>query len=316
MPCLPQVGVGGDVSMPPAGSSPLWGTGIGHKALPSPPPAASTPPNPVWGPGSPSPALVPGQILPAAQPGCWGMIWGTGTSAGGPAVPAALGELGLAPASHLPPCNLLGELSWLLTCQGASPVPSWGCWLCPGQAHPLGCQTGRDTWRHLETRSEISVHPQCCSQTQGCALCLLPRPCSPCPAPHACSTFPLPVPCCLCLLFLSCSPFPSPRSPLPMPLSPFPSPHSPLPVPLSLFPLPIPCSPLPAPHSPLPMPPIPCRPCSAALAGGHRSCGAGPAGLVGTVVRSVCAQVGDKGCAMSVPWAGALRGSLGPGQVV
>lgn len=84
------------------------GSATGH--CHQPPPAACTSPTPLWGPGPlvplchVSPALVPGQILPTAQPGCWGMIWGTGTSAGGPAVPAAPGGAGT--STCLPPAPL------------------------------------------------------------------------------------------------------------------------------------------------------------------------------------------------------------------
>lgn len=190
-----------------------------------------------------------------------GMIWGTGTSAGGPAMPAAPGGVGgwhlppTCPGTDPAPCSLSGQLCWLPTCQMASPVPGWGCWLCPGQGHPSGCQRGRDT----EAPGDMlraSVHPWCCSPGPvGCALCLFL-----CPAPL--SLFPIP-----------CSPFPAPHSLLSFPCSPFPAPHACttflLPVLCSLCLLPVPCSPFPAPHA---------SPSPAALPGAHRSHGQGQQG--------------------------------------
>lgn len=135
-------------------------------------------------------------------------------------MPAAPGGAG---SWHLPPtcpgvgstlCSLSGQLCWLPTCQVASPVPSWGCWLCPGQGHPLGCQRGRDTWRHLETQS-------ICAPS---VLLARPRGVCPVPAPRV-------------LLPMSCSPFPAPHSLLPML-----APHSPCSAPCA-------CSPFPAPHA-------------------------------------------------------------------
>lgn len=139
----------------PKAPHPSRGQGLVTSHCHQPPPIASTSPTPLGGPGPfvPLPHMAPA-LLPSAQPGCsGGRIWGTGTSAGGPAMPAAPGGAG---GWHLPPthpgagstlCSLSGQLCWLPTCQ----VPGWGGWLCPGQGHPLGCQRGRDTWRHPET---------------------------------------------------------------------------------------------------------------------------------------------------------------------
>lgn len=182
-----------------------------------------------------------------------------------PAAPGGAGSWQLPPTrpgvgSTL--CSLSGQLCWLPTCQVASPVPGWGCWLCPGQGHPLGCQRGRDTWRHLETHSEHLCTLSAARQTQGGVPCA----CSPCPAPPA-------------LLPMSCSPFPAPHSLLPML-----APHSPCSAPCA-------CSPCPAPHALLPIPCSPCHPlpcCPGWDTHGSR----GAAGLVGTTVSSVCAEGG------------------------
>lgn len=216
--CLPWAWGGGDVSMPPAGSSPLQGIEISHKPLPSASPCCLHFPNPSLGsratcpPAPLSPALVPGPN-PAHCP-AW-LLGALVPVLGGKQCQQPLGKLGLAPASHLSwgcfsPCNFPGGLCWLPTCQVASPVPGWGCWLCPGLAHPLGCQRGRDTWRHLETRSEHLCTPR------G-VLCA----CSPCPAPHSYS---------LCSASCYCSRCPMPHSPCSTPLSPcllsMPPPHA------------------------------------------------------------------------------------------
>lgn len=146
---------GGVCHCHPKAPHPSRGQGLVTSHCHQPPPIASTSPTPLGGPGPfvPLPHMAPA-LLPSAQPGCsGGRIWGTGTSAGGPAMPAAPGGAG---GWHLPPthpgagstpCSLSGQLCWLPTCQ----VPGWGGWLCPGQGHPLGCQRGRDTWRHPET---------------------------------------------------------------------------------------------------------------------------------------------------------------------
>lgn len=256
-----------------------------------PPPIASPPPTPLGGPGPlvPLPHGAPA-LLPPAQPGCsGGRIWGTGTNAGGPAMPAAPGGAG---SWHLPPtrpgvgstpCSLSGQLCWLPTCQVASPVPGWGCWLCPGQGHPLGCQRGRDTWRHLETHSEHLCTFSAARQAQWGVPCA----CSPCPAPRVL----LPIPCFPCLHHI---------------------PHALLPVPAPHALLPIPCAPC---H------PLPCCPgWDTRELWGSGACGDDGQLCVCRGWRAVEALRGEKGCGCpchvcAIGW-GSAGAAWGPGQAV
>lgn len=115
--CLGLGGRGGEgVSMPPAGSPPLQGTGISQKPLQSASPYSLHFSNPSLGPRATFPPAPHGPCSRAWAESCplpslaaRGMIGGTGTSAGGPAVPAAPGAAG---GWHLPP-----------TCPGAGSSP-------------------------------------------------------------------------------------------------------------------------------------------------------------------------------------------------
>ncbi|XP_038018425.1 uncharacterized protein LOC119711862 [Motacilla alba alba] len=325
--------------MPPAGSSALQGKGISHKSLPSASPYCLHFPSPslgsratcphaphvpcscAWAKSCPLPSLAArdglGRWYQCRGPSNASSPWGTGAGTCLPPVPG----LPQPPVTSQESCAGSPCAKWHRLC----PAGAAGSALArdiPWDAREGGTRGG--TWRHTQ---KYLCPLSAAHQTQGCALCLLPIPCSPFPAPHH-------------LLSIPCSPFPAPHSLLPIPCSSFSVPHASttflLPMLCCLCLLLIPCSPCPLPmptphaHSPLPMPTphfhSPCHPCSAALAEGHRSRGAGPAGLVGTMVRSVCAQGAlwkpcgvtktVAGCAMPVPWAGALRCSLGPGQVV
>lgn len=265
LPCLPALGLGRVCQCHLQAPHPSRGRALATSHCHQPPSTASSSPIPLWGPGPlvplphVSPALVPG-LSPAHCPAWLFRGW---SGALVPVLgaqqcqqPLGLAVLGLAQPSVTPQDSCAG-----------SPHAKWHplCWLgllaLPWPRASLGMPEREG---HMEPPGDTLRAPHCCSPGPGVcpvpaphSLCLLPMPCSPCPVPVPHSLLPIP-----------CSPCPAPHSLFPIPCSPCPAPHSLLPVPV--------------PHVLLPMPPLP-----PALAGGHRSCGAGAAGLVGTMVRSL-----------------------------
>lgn len=200
--------------MPSTGSSPLQGTGISHKPLssaflyclpfPNPslgprvtcPPAPRVPCSCAWAESCPLPSL-------AAR----GMIWATGTSAEGPAMPAAPGGGG---GWHLPPtCARAGSALCNLSdsCAG-SPHASWHHLCLAGAA---GSALARDIPWHAR---EGGTHGGTWRRTQSiCAPSVLltrarggPCACSPCPALHSLLPLLAPHSCSLCSAPCACSP--------------------------------------------------------------------------------------------------------------
>lgn len=193
-------------------------TGISHKPLPSACPYCLHFPIPSLGPRVTCPPAphVPcscawAESYPLPSLAARGMIWATGTSAGGPAMPVAPGGAGgwhllpTCPGAGSAPCNLSDS------CAG-SPHATWHH-LClagaagsalardiPWDAREGGTQRG--TWRHAQSICAPSV---LLPRARGCALCLFLMSCAPFPAPRACTTFLLPVPALHSLFCIPCS---------------------------------------------------------------------------------------------------------------
>lgn len=223
MPCLPWA----SGSMEGRVSATRWlltpqRTGISHKPLrsashyclhfPSPSfgpratcaPAPRVPCSCAWAESSHRPAWLLWDDL-----GHWYWCWGSSNAS------SPWGSRGLALASHLSwgwlnPAEPLRTALLAPTCQVPSRVPGWGCWLCPGQGHPLGCQRGGThggTWRHTQSICAPSV---LLTRPRACALCLFHMSCSPFPASHSLLLMLVPHSYSPCSAPWACSPFPTP----------------------------------------------------------------------------------------------------------